>query len=837
MASPALVLAVHDDGLLELDGNVADDPDPGTDWAALFTAEGEELDPGDPFLVSDFVPDAATPDLSYHAGSDKDIDELNTWECTSVNNPTTKDDILNAYVALFENADGDLIAYFGFERPSNNGNSFMGLWFLEGLRGCSQGSDKTGSFGGTHGTDDMLVLHNFVNGGSKANFKVYAWDPAASNNLRELASAGSCTTAPNDDVACGRVNDGPLTTPWQPGATTPLGSNQFFEGGINLGDLGIEELPCFTTLLAETRTSQSITAQLKDFARGLIQTCDARISIEPQDAENPVRSTHQLNITVETQQGVNAPWEPSEGQLVTATIVSGPGHFVDDVNTCTTGADGRCSVFITSNVAGDTVVKAAVDVDFDGEVLHVETDGTDGSSPPAVKHWFCPPAVESLAGALGAGDALPADIRILDITVPGLLPQPVPPVSSSQTVPGSSGAADAYQTLDVPGILHVDLLPASSTSTVGDAPGGFAESRGMAEVAHVDVLDGLVTADAVLSQAFAHADARGSGFSAEGSTFTNLHVDGVALVDVKPNTRVDLPDAVFGPGSYVMLFEQFGATGRPSVDQIVGAQFTADLEVNMIRVHITDVLALGLNSPDPAVDIIIAHSAAQAAFDQFPLCFPGPIQSVSGHAFTLRVDTTPDLLPPTIPLTEGFADIPETGGLGEEHYLEAAVPDTTGTTANAAAADSVSAGSIADNTTSTAASTATVAHVCVLVSDKGDCEIGADLIIADASATADAGGASAAGGAQFVNLVVLDMPVCLDVLGIDDTCRPEPNTQIELPLGLGTLWLNRQVADASAPGHAGLTVQAIYLETTIPMMPEVTVAEAHADATWLPPPP
>ena len=48
---------------------------------------------------------------------------------------------------------------------------------------------------------------------------------------------------------------------------------QFFEGGINLSDLFGGDAPCFSTFLAETRSSQEVEAQLKDFALGSLDTC------------------------------------------------------------------------------------------------------------------------------------------------------------------------------------------------------------------------------------------------------------------------------------------------------------------------------------------------------------------------------------------------------------------------------------------------------------------------------------------------------------------------------------------------------------------------------------
>src|SRR6185503_18634826 len=57
---------------------------------------------------------------------------------------------------------------------------------------------------------------------------------------------------------------------------------QFFEGGINLDDLFGGDAPCFSGFLAETRSSQEVEAQLKDFALGNLNTC------RPPDIETQV---------------------------------------------------------------------------------------------------------------------------------------------------------------------------------------------------------------------------------------------------------------------------------------------------------------------------------------------------------------------------------------------------------------------------------------------------------------------------------------------------------------------------------------------------------------------
>ena len=122
--------------------------------------------------LASFSSDAATPDASYFAESNKDIDNVSTWQCGVQNNPLNKDDILNAYAALFKNtANNHVILYAGGERDSNNGNSFMGFWIFKGNVGCN----PPGNFTGQHTDGDVLILSNFTGGGGTPLVQVYEW--------------------------------------------------------------------------------------------------------------------------------------------------------------------------------------------------------------------------------------------------------------------------------------------------------------------------------------------------------------------------------------------------------------------------------------------------------------------------------------------------------------------------------------------------------------------------------------------------------------------------------------------------------------------------------------
>jgi hypothetical protein len=115
------------------------------------------------------------------------------------------------------------------------------------------------------------------------------------------------------------VNSGPITVPWnyvnKSGATKP-DHGEFLEEGINLTSLGLS--PCFTSFLAETRSSTSTSATLSDFVLGPnFETCQVTLSntasVKADNFNNGVPITsNQVIVTI----------NDGHGLLATA---SGPG--------------------------------------------------------------------------------------------------------------------------------------------------------------------------------------------------------------------------------------------------------------------------------------------------------------------------------------------------------------------------------------------------------------------------------------------------------------------------------------------------------------------------------
>src|SRR6185503_486986 len=123
-------LAVHDDGLFELDGNAVSEPAPGDDWDHVFAG----TDSAD---ATAFVSDLSNSnsDNIFTGGASKDDHDTSEWLWTT-SKPQAKNDITHAYAAAYTSTAGDTagdtIVYFGLDKYDASGDNFVGFWFLQG---------------------------------------------------------------------------------------------------------------------------------------------------------------------------------------------------------------------------------------------------------------------------------------------------------------------------------------------------------------------------------------------------------------------------------------------------------------------------------------------------------------------------------------------------------------------------------------------------------------------------------------------------------------------------------------------------------------------------------
>lgn len=307
--------AVHDEPTpFETDGNptraTADD-----DWNSVFelpqagsplvypSPRGTPTAGDGETFVSDGPNLAGGKETSAWSGSNKDIDLIETWEYKSAKVVPDKDNITNAYAKAYRvDHDGDggddagdtpshLVIHFGADRFANNGDAALGFWFFRN----SVGLGPNGQFTGEHVVGDILVQVDFVGGGSSSEVQIFQWvgsggSHGALDQLELAASNGYAVCTP-DDAACAVTNDTATPSPWaytpKSGSAGIFPSESFFEAGIDITQL-VGDV-CFSSFMAETRSSHSETAELKDFALGDFDLCSVDVEkVCVDDADYPV---------------------------------------------------------------------------------------------------------------------------------------------------------------------------------------------------------------------------------------------------------------------------------------------------------------------------------------------------------------------------------------------------------------------------------------------------------------------------------------------------------------------------------------------------------------------
>ena len=242
----------------------------------------------------------------------KNGDAINSYGWSPGPNPA-KDDLSDVYAVSHTKPDGHPEFYFGAERLVNNGDSHMDFEFLQSavtLTGdCATGG---GTFSGHRTQGDLLVAVDFTGGGVNAGTSVFVWECAASGNPQPpdgtvcdpaggpehyeqiLLPTFVSFTVNAIDVPCG----GWVCRDQVSGNSTTVSARDLLEGGIDLE--GIPFNGCFNTFLPHTRTAQSFTSVLKDFAGPVsFKSCrDPGSTSSPGGTFSPGTSVHDVaNLT------------------------------------------------------------------------------------------------------------------------------------------------------------------------------------------------------------------------------------------------------------------------------------------------------------------------------------------------------------------------------------------------------------------------------------------------------------------------------------------------------------------------------------------------------------
>lgn len=352
--------AVHD-LTMQLDGNTrVDTSGPTYDWQSFFQGPGDisektgALPSG--FLARGHTADYALPESTTFATGSKDTLNIGKtsskaagWQCGNSNNLGAKDDLVNVYTTAYRDpGTNHLILYFGAEKSSNLGDNNIGIWFLQDSSvGCVvPATGRNTDFSGHHIQGDVLLTAAFTNGGTKANVEARTWKNGADNGGEGLLSAPDtgflCGAGGSGDKACAITNLSDFDPPWShpvktAGANgTALAPQEFYEGGVDVTQLQIDAGntgdPCITTFLADTRSSQSPTATLFDFASGSFPVCRPATTLTVSRSPATIYS------------GNSVTWTAVEQNTGTSPI--------NNVTVTDAAASGACSPF--AYVSGDT---------------------------------------------------------------------------------------------------------------------------------------------------------------------------------------------------------------------------------------------------------------------------------------------------------------------------------------------------------------------------------------------------------------------------------------------------------------------------------------------------
>jgi hypothetical protein len=234
----------------ELDGDaMAVGSNPPDDWNLIYNGTGHQTS------TTGRIADYPSKSDDYFVLGTKDMVDVSNWHY-SIQSTPDKDDILDAGAAQYNTQ-----LYFFADRYAVNGNAQIGFWFFQDTVHILPG----GLFSGKHTVGDLLILSNFVGGGGTAVIFAYEWvgSGGSDGSLNALTLSGANSFAITNSTTC--------PAPWPYKAKSgqagqyPIGA--FFEGGIDLACLPGVNL-CFSSFLIETRSSASVSAELKDFVIG-----------------------------------------------------------------------------------------------------------------------------------------------------------------------------------------------------------------------------------------------------------------------------------------------------------------------------------------------------------------------------------------------------------------------------------------------------------------------------------------------------------------------------------------------------------------------------------------
>ena len=206
----------------------------------------------------------------FKTGSNKVSDNPNSYNWV-VGSVPQKDDIGNGYVHFSVDGSGNRWVAVGGDRRAINGDSYIDFEFLQ--NGLNKNSDGTFTAPGPDSgrtVGDFLLTIELTQGGSAAQFFAQKWlrDSSGGVQLNTFSYHDITGSLPPLTAFVAANIDSAVVVPWGAFGSTTYGINQFGEAVANVTALtnsGNDPCIAFQTVFIRTKSSQSATAELKDF--------------------------------------------------------------------------------------------------------------------------------------------------------------------------------------------------------------------------------------------------------------------------------------------------------------------------------------------------------------------------------------------------------------------------------------------------------------------------------------------------------------------------------------------------------------------------------------------
>ena len=193
---------------------------------------------------------------------------------------TGKDGIADAYLVSRSGSSGGAEVFMGAQRTIGNGDSHVDFQFLQDSVATT--GSCSGGFTGSREQGDVMVSMDYVNGGGTQAPTIYQWtctaQPSAPGTKCDTTGTWVTTNVGSAAAQNSNSSDIPCGGWVCEGSSGPssIGASEFVEGAIDLGQLNNQHYTfgCTSSVLIETRTSQSGPGQIKSLAKPIaVPTC------------------------------------------------------------------------------------------------------------------------------------------------------------------------------------------------------------------------------------------------------------------------------------------------------------------------------------------------------------------------------------------------------------------------------------------------------------------------------------------------------------------------------------------------------------------------------------